>query len=113
MWIDGTALFRSLYRSIYARPSRRFEPLVRYVIVTRIGTWAALAVELVLPFGLWFDETRRPAIVANTLLHLGIMTMFRMKAFQLIMMATGALFLSDAEVAWVARATHIAFPAAL
>jgi hypothetical protein len=103
MWLDGTAIFVSVFGSPFSRRTPGVDRVIRIGAVSRAATWSALLVEAVLPFGFWFRETRRATIAANTLLHLGIAVMLRMKAFQWIMLATGALFLTDQEVLWATR----------
>src|SRR5262249_35883867 len=53
-WMDGTALFRFVFRNVHARQMPLVVRTVRVAIVSRIGTWGALCLEGLLPFAFWF-----------------------------------------------------------
>ncbi|MCG8422518.1 MAG: HTTM domain-containing protein [Proteobacteria bacterium] len=85
-WLMGTALY---YVSRLDDVFGRF-PVIPWLFetlwVVKLMTWSVLLVECFLPFGLWFKETRRAAIVLGFMLHLSIDYLMVLFLFQWIMM---------------------------
>jgi hypothetical protein len=70
-WRDGTAVYYSLNLVQYHRfPLPEF--MMHSLLFSQISTWAVLALELALPFMLFIQRLRLPAIVSGILLHLSI-----------------------------------------
>jgi hypothetical protein len=84
-WIDGTALYYiSRSEDLFGRfplPSAPFEWLPAVVFMT----WSVLTVELSLPILIWFKSTRRLALAAAILFHLGLDYSMNLFLFQWIM----------------------------
>jgi hypothetical protein len=74
-WFDGATLYWSLHNPQWVRDWVSALPLTRDV--TRPLGWAVLATELFIAFGLYFERTRRLAILACLGMHLGIQAMLR------------------------------------
>ncbi len=87
-WIDGTALYYvSRLDDTFGRfplPSYLFESLV----VMTLLTWAVLAAELLIPLGLWFQESRRFALAIAIGLHLAIDYSMNLFLFQPLMIVS-------------------------
>lgn len=85
-WLDGTALYLvSRVTDLYGRfwvPSAIFETPWS----VQLATWSVPAIEALLPLGLWYQRTRRWAIIAGITFHLAIEYSMNLFLFQWIMM---------------------------
>ena len=90
-WLDGTALFYVLH----LREIRRFEiPHFFYdVWMLKLGTWTAMAFELLFPFLVWFRSFRNPILLAGLLFHLSIEYALNVPMFGWDILSAYVLFL--------------------
>ena len=92
-WLDGLAAYYvSRLDDVFGRfpvPSIFLESL----FVMKLLTWAVLAVECVLPIGLWFKETRRWAICLGVALHLALEYTMNLFLFHWLMITCLILFI--------------------
>jgi uncharacterized membrane protein YphA (DoxX/SURF4 family) len=85
-WPDGTAVWYAFNLVDLAR----FR-LADWVILPPIGaviTWLTMAVELSVGVGVWFDRTRRFALAAGILFHLGILLTMTIGLFSIVMLVS-------------------------
>lgn len=100
-WLDGTALYyASRLDDVFGRgPVPDF--LFNNLTALKWMTWSVLAVEVLLPIGLWIRETRRAAIVVGIVLHLSIEWMMNLFLFEWIMIVGLMSFVTRADVCWL------------
>jgi hypothetical protein len=97
-WRNGTAL----YYVVHLREIQRF-PLPVFVYhawTLHLGTWLALAFELLFPLLVWFGPFRIPMLTAGLLFHLSLEYALNIPMFQWDMLCMYPLFL-DAQ--WLQR----------
>lgn len=91
-WIDGTALYYvSRLDDVFGRfplPSFLFESMFLMTLMT----WAVLAAEILIPIGLWFQESRRLALILAFGLHLAIAYSMSLFLFQPLMLVSLLVF---------------------
>lgn len=97
-WINGTALYYvSRLDDLFGRfwvPSVLFDSMPILIIMT----WLVLAFELLVPFALWFEETRRVALVVAFTFHLAVDYTMNLFLFQWIMMVGLLSFVEPGDV---------------
>jgi uncharacterized membrane protein YphA (DoxX/SURF4 family) len=99
-WMDGSAVFHSLYRNRSLRQLFRREvvqSLLARAPVTAFLTWSILAAETFIGIFLWFRETRIAALVVAVALHVALELGLSIKYFQWLMLTSLVLFVSPAE----------------
>ena len=102
MWMDGSAVFVVHQLGQFERfPLPDFAHTLWF---SRIATWSTLAVELLAPFLVWFRETRRAALAALVLMHVGLEYAMTIQLFQPVIVAVLVVFLTEDELLAVARA---------
>ena len=74
-WFDGWTLYWCLHNPLWVRDWVALLPTPR--AFTLVLGWGVMATELFIAFGLYFERTRRLAIVACLLFHAGIQAMMR------------------------------------
>jgi hypothetical protein len=101
VWWSGEALYyvTKLDDMFTASWLPRF--LVDSPSALRVGTWLALAVEIGAPILIWFRETRRFALIALVLLHLGMMSLMNLFLFQPLMLLLWASHATTSELLWL------------
>lgn len=67
----------------------------------RIATWTALLVELLAPVFVWFEETRRAALLVIVLLHFAMEYMMNLFLFEWIMIVGWASHARWEELVWI------------
>jgi hypothetical protein len=70
----------------------------------RIGTWSALAFELLFPLLVWFKPLRNPMLIAGLLFHLSLEYALNIPMFQWDMLSAYVLFI---DFAWIKKATTL------
>jgi hypothetical protein len=93
-WADGTALAYVLNNAEFRRWTLGLTGSPELIAVS---TYAALAVELALPFLLWFRSSRPWAALAGVSLHVGILLTVNIPVFGELLMASYLLFLTPEE----------------
>ncbi len=100
-WMDGTATHYVLFNREFGWFN--LEWLGAYPLLVNAMTHVALLAEFMLAFWLWFRPTRRWAILAGIVLHLGIRPVLNIPGFGELMIATYLVFLDPDETVAVAR----------
>jgi hypothetical protein len=101
-WWNGSALFYVLnLREIHRFP---IPSLFHDVWMMRIGTWSALAFELLFPLLVWFKPLRNPMLIAGLLFHLSLEYALNIPMFQWDMLSAYVLFI---DFAWIKKATTL------
>jgi hypothetical protein len=70
--------------------------------------WATVAIELTLPFGLWFSKTRPACVLAGLLFHLAVAWTLGIHVFSVFMLASYLLFFNPRILAKRARRAGVA-----
>lgn len=97
-WWNGSALFYVLnLREIHRFPIPGF---FHDVWVMRIGTWSALAFELLFPLLVWFKPFRNPMLIAGLLFHLSLEYALNIPMFQWDMLSAYVLFM---DFGWIEK----------
>jgi hypothetical protein len=111
LWLSG----QSVHYILFLREFRELdmEWLANFPLVINMMTQGAILFQFALAFWLWFKPTRRWAIVAGLILHVGLKPILNIPAFGETMMATYLTFLAPDELdalirfldprAWLAR----------
>jgi hypothetical protein len=84
-WRDGSAMFYVFQMDDYMGRSGFTEWALDFPWLIRGLTWAAITIELVLPFALWCRHTRRYAIVLGVGFHLAIEFSMNLFLFEWLM----------------------------
>lgn len=101
-WLDGTALYYvARLDDLFGQmplPDFMFE----WMPLVRVLSWGVVLTELTLPVALWFERTRRPALVVGFLLHLSIEYAMHLFLFHWIMLVGLLSFtrLEDWRAVW-------------
>lgn len=97
-WLDGTAFsYVGRLDDLFGRflvPSFVFE----IPIFVRLITWSVIVIELIAPLFLWFRETRRWALLAILLFHLGNEYTMALFLFHWIMLLGWSTFLTSDDL---------------
>jgi hypothetical protein len=95
-WIDGSLVHKVMAGSWFRRGDWPW--LYQMTGLMSLFTWGSLVVEgFILPFLLWFRQTRLMAIAVGVSFHLMIHFMMMFQVFELIMMAAFILFLQEED----------------
>ena len=107
LWQNGTAIYYTM-RVDEFRATEWNIPLTRNHYFVVLGTYSTLIIEMALPFLAWFKRTRWAVLLAATGLHLGIWYFMRIDNFSWVMIASYAVFFTNAEYrlvqSWAERA---------
>lgn len=97
VWTDGTAVYYifRLY-DFYRIPMPEF--LTENLAILKLLSWSVIALELSVPFLVWFKETRLPALVATILFHLALEASMSLFLFHWIMIVGWLSFVSVDEL---------------
>lgn len=91
-WNDGTAVGQVLNMLEFRRfPLPEF---FRGVTMSQALTGYAATVEMLFPILVWFKDTRKPALIAGLLLHLGMEWSLNIQLFQPTILSLYLLFIS-------------------
>ncbi len=96
LWLDGTSVHYVLFNREFGMFN--LEWLAQYPLLVNIMTHSALLFEFSVAFWLWFRPTRRWAILAGIMLHLGIRPVLNIPGFGEAMIATYLTFLAPDEL---------------
>ena len=89
-WRDGTALFYVVHlreMQQFPVPHMLYNPLL-----LRLGTWSAMAFELLFPCLVWFRRFRKPMLIAGLIFHLTLEYTLNVPMFQWDVLAAYVLF---------------------
>jgi hypothetical protein len=81
--------------------------MVHHEWVSAIGTYLTIAVELAIPWLLWFRKTRALGLLGGFGLHLGIAASSRLEVFSLCMIPPYMAFLERADVDWLVTLARV------
>jgi HTTM domain len=95
-WLDGTTVHYVLFNREFGMFN--LEWLAQYPLLINLMTHGALLFEFAVAFWIWFRPTRRWAILAGILLHLGIRPVLNIPGFGEVMCATYLTFLAPDEL---------------
>ena len=95
-WRDGTAVHYVVQSNVYRRFPQGM-PLAFDHVVSFL-TYGTLAWELAFPFLLLFERTRRMALIAGILIHVGMLLTIEIGPFHLMMLASYLAFLEPDAV---------------
>jgi hypothetical protein len=84
-WWDGTAMYYVWNMQDLGGRLSLTEAWLDWPWLVRLATWSSLAVEIFLPFGLWWRRTRWLAVVLGVALHLAIELTMNLFLFEWIM----------------------------
>ena len=104
-WRDGSALYHVSRMDDFFGRFGLLESLFDFPWFVLFATWISLAIELILPFALWFKPTRRAAIVAGIVMHLSIEVSMNLFLFEWIMIVGLLSFVKPEEWGFCARGT--------
>lgn len=96
-WWQGEALWDVLTNHQLTRWD--FSWVSHFPLLLIVATYLTLAWEIYFPVLVWVKPTRRPALWAGTLMHLGIGIALNLTFFASIMICTYILFLESQELA--------------
>lgn len=85
-WRDGSAAYYALHLDDFAGPVGVPGFLRESLAFSQMASWLTVAIELVLPFALWFPSTRRSALRIGILFHLGMILIFNLFLFHWLML---------------------------
>jgi hypothetical protein len=99
-WFDGTAMY---YVSRLDDYFGRF-PVPTWIFdspwAVALLTWSVVAGELLIPVFIWFRETRRIALIAAVLFHLGNEWTMHLFLFHWVMLAGWISFVQPGDFRW-------------
>jgi uncharacterized membrane protein YphA (DoxX/SURF4 family) len=102
-WFEGTALYFVArlddYFGRFPVPTWLFDTPWMVALMT----WGVVAGELLIPVFVWFRETRRIALVAAVLFHLGNEWTMHLFLFHWIMLVGWLSFVQPGDLAWLRR----------
>jgi hypothetical protein len=102
-WLDGTALYYvSRLDDVFGKLPFP-EWLLFNITFIRLMTWSVLLAELFIPVGVWFQETRRTAILIALALHIGIEWTMHLNFFEWIMVLGVFSFANSSDVLFAQR----------
>ena len=101
-WMDGTATHAVLFNREFGWFN--LEWIGAYPLLVNAMTHFAMLAEFALAFWLWFRPTRRWAILAGIILHMGIRPVLNIPGFGEMMCATYLAFLDPDEAMALVRA---------
>jgi hypothetical protein len=104
-WRDGSAVHYVVQSNVYRRFPQGM-PLA-FDHVASFLTYGTLAWELTFPFLLLFARTRRIALIAGILIHLGMLLTIEVGPFHLIMLASYLAFLDPNVVAGLSNRLRV------
>ena len=104
-WLDGTALHWVLNNPEIGRFS--LDPLAQYPLAINLLTYAALGIELMLPFLVWFRSSRRWVLPLGVMLHVGVFPIVNVPVFGELMMACYLTFLTPEELDGLLRLVDV------
>jgi len=96
-WLEGTAVFYSLYRNVNLRGTRLVQGAaswLAYAPLAAMLTWFTLVAEVFIGVFVWFQETRNVALAVAVVTHLSYETFLAIKQFQWLMLASLLVFLT-------------------
>lgn len=99
-WRNGTAIYYAMRLNGF----RRFPvPFAGNMVVTRLMSWATLAIEFSAGTLVWIRRIRYPVLLAAFLLHMGIEYSMNLPIFEWIMVSTYVTFIypEDLSKAWM------------
>jgi hypothetical protein len=94
-WLDGTALYYALVLNEFQVLPSLSEFTYQWAWLVNIGTYTALAVQLLFPLALLWKPSRYAAVVLITFTHLGIAVLLGLWPFSLAMIAVDLLLIRD------------------
>jgi hypothetical protein len=100
-WLNGTALHPVLFNSEVRRLDLEF--LAGYPLLINLLTYAALAIETMIPIFLWSRPRRPLAVWGGIALHGGIMLLLNVPLFGEMLIASYLLFMDPDEVDRILR----------
>ncbi len=102
-WLDGEALYYVLSIDEFSHPWLQASLLkVDWLLV--IGTYLALAYQLLFPLLVWFNKTRKPLLIVGVVFHLFIAFGVGLFDFGIIMILSYSVYLSnDQSRHWLNR----------
>lgn len=103
MWQDGTALYYASRLDDFFCPDCVPHFLYNTPWIVRLLTWSVLALEFCVPVLVWFKETRRTALIAAVVFHLGCMVSMNLFLFHPIMLCGWMAFLTREDFEWLGR----------
>jgi vitamin K-dependent gamma-carboxylase-like protein len=95
-WRDGSAVHYVVQSNVYRRLPHGM-PLAFDQLVS-VLTYATLAWELTFAFLLFFSRTRRIALIAGILIHLGMLSTIEIGPFHVVMLTSYLAFLEPEDV---------------
>jgi hypothetical protein len=87
MWREGSAMYTIFQLDDFSFRGPVPDLIRQSLWCSRAFSWTTVAIELSVPVLIWFEETRRMALVAVLLLHIGIEYSMNLFLFQWIMIA--------------------------
>jgi hypothetical protein len=102
-WFGGTAIYYvSRLDDMFCRfPVPEF--IFKSLILMAIISWATLVLELGVPVAVWFEKTRRAALILVFLFHLSLDYMMNLNLFQWMMMVGWMSFIQPQDVALIRK----------
>lgn len=98
-WVDGDAMsYIAQLREFFAVSRPGVGLIASTPILLKLITWATVGGEFAIPLLVWFKETRRVAIVAAVLLHLGVEYTMYVYFFSYTMLVGLCAFLEGADL---------------
>ena len=101
MWWGGTAMYYVMHLDDFFGHLWVPQVAQNSLVVSRFLTWTSLWIEVGAPMLIWFKETRRPALIAIVLLHLGIEYMMNLFLFEWIMLAGWLTHANKSDWEWL------------
>ncbi|MFT3926620.1 MAG: HTTM domain-containing protein [Myxococcales bacterium] len=98
MWREGTAMYFILHLDDFAMHGPIPDFLRESLLFSRLTTWGSLLLEILAPLLVWFRETRRLALLAILMLHLGIEYAMNIYLFEWIMLVGWAAHVTADDV---------------
>jgi hypothetical protein len=102
-WQNGTAMFYVVQLDdFYGRL-----PLPRTIFeiawLSKLVTWSVIAIEIIAPVGVWFQQTRRAALGLALCFHLGNELLMHLYLFHWLMLLGWSSFLLPRDFAWLRK----------
>lgn len=94
-WTDGTAVYYPLSTRAYSPWGDVIDPLVGWSPLIAVASWSAVLIQLFFPVFLLYRPTRFLALIAVTMMHVGIGVLMGIMYFSLAMIAVDMILVSD------------------
>ncbi len=102
-WRDGTAMFYVTQLDDYFGRTPLPEWFHETPWIMKGMTWSSIAIEIIVPIGVWFRQTRVPMLLLALAFHLSTDLMMHLFLFHWLMLVGWSAFVLPQDFAWLGR----------